>query len=89
MYVNVWEKDPSMRRTFRAYAANLVHEESTTELFKKIVRPGSIVADLGANIGYFTLLAARLAGKDGHVYAFEPEPRNYSYLVKKHRTKRL
>ena len=82
MYVNVFDPDPSMRRTFRAYAINKVHEESTTALFCKIVKEGDVVVDLGANIGYFTLLAAKLVGKKGKVYAFEPEPRNYQYLIR-------
>ena len=82
MYVNLFDKDPSMRRTFRAYAINKVHEEFTTALFRKIVKEGDVVVDLGANIGYFTLLAAKLVGKKGKIYAFEPEPRNYQYLIR-------
>src|SRR4030042_7144688 len=82
MYVNVHEKDPSMRSTFRTYALNLIHEKATTELFKTMVKEGDVVLDMGANIGYFTILAARLVGKKGKVYSFEPEPRNYSYLKK-------
>ena len=82
MYVNVYDKDPIMRRTFRAYALEGVHEESTTILFKKVVKEGDVVVDLGANIGYFSLLAAKLVGKKGKVYSFEPEPRNYNYLLK-------
>ncbi|PIS35543.1 MAG: hypothetical protein COT36_01830 [Parcubacteria group bacterium CG08_land_8_20_14_0_20_38_56] len=82
MYINVREKDPEMRKTFQSYALNRIHEESTTNLFQKTIKKGDIVVDLGANIGYFTLLAARLVGKGGRVYAFEPEPRNYSYLLK-------
>ena len=53
-----------------------------TELFDSFVKPGMIVVDIGANIGYFTLLAARLLGGKGRVYAFEPEPANYALLVK-------
>ena len=82
MYLNVHDKDPDMRHTFRVYALNRVHEESTTILFKKVVEEGDTVVDLGANIGYFTLLAAKLVGKKGKVYSFEPEPRNYNYLLK-------
>jgi FkbM family methyltransferase len=40
------------------------------------VYPGDVVYDVGANVGFFTLLAARLTGANGHVYAFEPVPEN-------------
>ena len=82
MYVNVYDKDPSMRQTFQSYALCQEWEPSTTEIFKKMVKEGDTVVDLGANIGYFTLLAAKLVGKKGKVYSFEPEPRNYNYLLK-------
>lgn len=81
MYVDVFDPDPSMRRTFRAYAVNRVHEEFTTRLFRGIVKEGDVVVDCGANIGYFTLLFASLVGKRGKVYSFEPETRNYKYLL--------
>lgn len=58
------------------------HEPYTTVLFKQLVRRGMTVIDLGAQIGYFTLLAASLVGEKGRVFAFEPEPRNYALLVK-------
>jgi FkbM family methyltransferase len=82
MHVNIHEKSHSMRSTFRAYALNRVHEEVTTVLFKKNVKEGDTVVDLGANIGYFTLLSAKLVGKTGRVYSFEPETVNYNYLKK-------
>ena len=82
MYVNVYDKDPSMRQTFQSYATCREWEQSTTKIFKKVVKEGNTVVDLGANIGYFTLLAAKLVGKKGKVYSFEPEPRNYNYLLK-------
>ena len=56
------------------------YEPATTELFHEMVRPGMAVADVGAQIGYYTLLAAKLAGAAGHVYAFEPEPSVYRIL---------
>ena len=42
----------------------------------EIVRPGDVVLDVGANIGFLTLIAARLAGPEGRVIAFEPVPAN-------------
>ena len=55
-------------------------EPSETRFFRGHVQPGQVVVDVGANIGYFTLLFARQVGPTGHVYAFEPEPRNFELL---------
>jgi FkbM family methyltransferase len=45
-----------------------------TEFMARCIRPGMTVLDLGASYGYFTLLAADLAGSQGKVIAFEPNP---------------
>lgn len=45
-----------------------------TEAIAALVKPGMVVADVGANLGYFTLLMADLVGPTGHVHAFEPNP---------------
>ncbi|MDP3698702.1 MAG: FkbM family methyltransferase [Nanoarchaeota archaeon] len=52
------------------------------DLFKKEVKPGEVVVDIGANIGYHTLLLAKLVGDKGKVYAFEPHPENFALLKK-------
>jgi FkbM family methyltransferase len=44
------------------------------------VRPGQVVYDVGANIGFFTILCARLVGPEGRVFAFEPMPANVATL---------
>jgi len=49
-------------------------------LYERELRPGMTVVDAGANVGYFTLLFARLVGPRGKVYAFEPDPRNFDLL---------
>lgn len=56
------------------------YERQKCELFAKLVQPGDVVYDVGANVGYYSLIAAHLAGPAGRVYAFEPVPRNVAYL---------
>jgi FkbM family methyltransferase len=56
------------------------YEPLNTSLFKQILRPGGTMVDVGANIGYFTLLAAKLVGKSGKVIAVEAHPRNFEVL---------
>jgi FkbM family methyltransferase len=56
------------------------YERHTRTLFEDAVKPGMRVLDLGAHLGYFTLLAARAVGSTGRVYAFEPDPANYKFL---------
>jgi FkbM family methyltransferase len=47
-------------------------ELATLRLYKSILKAGDIVLDIGANIGAHTLPFAKLVGKNGRVYAFEP-----------------
>jgi FkbM family methyltransferase len=49
-------------------------EPSVAEAMIRTIRPGHVFYDVGANVGYFTLVAARLVGPSGRVIAFEPVP---------------
>lgn len=51
-------------------------------ILRKVVKNGSSVLDIGANIGYYALLEWSLVGSEGKIYAFEPDDRNLSYLQK-------
>jgi FkbM family methyltransferase len=56
------------------------YEQDKVRLFVQLTSPNDVVYDLGANAGYYTLVAARLIGPSGRVIAFEPVPRNLWYL---------
>ena len=71
---------PAGHSAGRVYATNS-YERDVTSLFLSLVKPGMTVIDLGAHIGYYSLLASSLAGPAGTVYAFEPDPRYYSVLT--------
>jgi len=56
------------------------YEHHKRKAFEKMVAKGSVVFDIGANAGFYTLLASVLVGSQGKVFAFEPVPRNLRYL---------
>jgi FkbM family methyltransferase len=55
-------------------------EPEVVEIFERYVRPGGVALDLGANVGFFTLVSAALVGREGKVVAFEPLPQNAEAL---------
>lgn len=58
------------------------YEPNETAFVQATIRTGWNILDIGANIGYFSLLCATLAGADGHVYAFEPMHLNAAMLAR-------
>lgn len=52
-----------------------VWDEPVKMVLESLLKPGDVYLDLGANIGYFTLMASRLVGADGLVVAAEPSIR--------------
>jgi FkbM family methyltransferase len=56
-------------------------EPFTVKLFREHVTPGLTVVDIGAYLGFYTLLGARGTGPAGNVYAFECDPVNYRFLL--------
>ena len=57
------------------------YEYKKQRLICKEVRPNTVFFDVGANVGFYSLLASKLLGQ-GKVYAFEPLSRNLEYLEK-------
>jgi FkbM family methyltransferase len=57
-----------------------IYEPQETALVQALLRPGMTFLDVGANWGYFTLLAAHLVGISGRVVSLEPDPRLFPTL---------
>lgn len=75
-----WIKKPYYARAVQSFW------EADTEPLKYLVRSGDAVIDIGANVGDYTALLARLVGGDGRVYSIEPIPETFqllSYVTRK------
>ncbi|MFX0206160.1 MAG: FkbM family methyltransferase [Candidatus Hodarchaeota archaeon] len=82
IYVNY--QDPVERKI-----AEGIYEKTYVDFFYSKVQSGHVVVDIGAYIGYFSLLASERVGNDGCIYAFEPVPRNYKRLMKNFKLNRV
>jgi len=58
------------------------YEPHVTSLFCSMLEKGMTVVDVGASVGYYTLLAAKRVGDGGLVLSFEPEPFRFEMLIK-------
>lgn len=72
--------DLSTEGISRTLAIHRSRERDHTLVFKSEIEPGMRVLDIGANIGYYTMMAAKAVGKNGRVFAIEPDPRNLAGL---------
>jgi FkbM family methyltransferase len=59
-----------------------VFDPCVTETLHRLIDPGDLVVDVGANVGYLTSLAAARAGSDGRVVGLEPHPRVFELLAR-------
>lgn len=65
---------------FRVHHLERAYEPATSAWLARALGPGMAAVDVGAHIGYFTLLMSRLVGPGGRVWALEPAPDNLGYL---------
>ena len=65
---------------FRLELLRNQHEVETTAVLDGLVRPGMVMLDIGAHVGYYTHRYAPKVGENGRVLAFEPHPRTYQTL---------
>ena len=57
-------------------------EPETVRAFAALLAPGMTVMDIGANVGQFTLVAARRVGPSGRLHAFEPTPELAAHILR-------
>jgi FkbM family methyltransferase len=75
-----FELHPSMKGLSENLALYGVHEPLGTSAYLRQLRPGDHVIDIGANLGYFLLLAGRAVGPAGRLLGIEPVPANFEIL---------
>jgi FkbM family methyltransferase len=56
------------------------YESVTSSELRSLLDPGAVFFDVGAHVGFYTLMASRVVGQGGLVVAFEPNPRNLTFL---------
>jgi len=76
---HIWS-DPNDLGGFRYYIHGINPREPISKLFLAILKPGDCVIDIGANVGYFTILGSMLTGPKGTVHAFEASPDTAEHL---------
>jgi FkbM family methyltransferase len=69
---------PIYRPVYAAYKAYA--DRAERHLLRKILFPGAVVADVGANIGIYSEFLSRCVGPTGLVHSFEPSPDNFTRL---------
>jgi len=65
------------------------YHRNEAERIERLANAGDVVFDIGAHVGYYTVLASRIVGDRGRVFAFEPLPLNLEYLNRHIRANRL
>jgi FkbM family methyltransferase len=71
----------SQRIMLEDFTAGRLYEAETSFFIGSILNAGDAFIDIGAHVGYFSMLASALVGPAGRVYSFEPEARNYAQLL--------
>lgn len=80
--LNPNNSDKALEEIQKDFMLHGEYEPYTTKLIERIVKEGDIAVDVGASIGYFTLLLAKQVGKTGKVFSIEPTKNQFDYLLK-------
>jgi FkbM family methyltransferase len=80
--LSVFVHDSRDQHVSKTIAETGVWEAYETQLVIERLRADSVFVDVGANIGYYTVIAAAMMGERGRVFSFEPDPQNF-YLLQR------
>ncbi|MBM4166174.1 MAG: FkbM family methyltransferase [Ignavibacteria bacterium] len=72
--------DPEDEAIGKLFLVHTRYEPTETDLIKSILKSRMTLVDIGANIGYYSILASKCVGEKGKVFCFEPAPSNFSFL---------
>lgn len=73
---------PSEFVDFALFFEAHLYERSEQQVLWSQLKPGSTFIDVGAHIGFYTLLAAKRVGPEGRVFSFEPDPETHARLAR-------
>jgi len=65
---------------FNLLNSGVLYGPEVSAFLVRALRPGDVFVDVGAHIGYFSMMAANLVGPSGAVFSVEPEPGNFDRL---------
>jgi FkbM family methyltransferase len=71
----------SQRFMLNDLTAGRLYESETSQFLGAVLGSGDTFIDVGAHVGYFSMLAAAVVGPAGRVISFEPDTSNYSHLL--------
>jgi len=75
------DQNPNEALILNFLRAGMLYEPDIMKIIQKILEPGDVFFDVGANIGYFTQFGSALVGPEGKVFAFEPDPKNIERIT--------
>lgn len=70
----------SFKQLYYRFRKKYLHKVHESQIIRRLLKPGWLSADVGANEGYHTLCMAHCVGSTGKVFSFEPDPFNFSLL---------
>lgn len=80
---------PEMKQLYLSGCYEGIEERLFTQYMLDHLKEGDVVFDIGANVGFFSLLSAHLVGERGRVYAFEPTPSTFAILAENAKGKNI